>query len=79
MTRFVFGFELHWSVFLEGPIGNMSALVQVMAWHRTGDKALHEPMLTQYTDAYLWHMGRWVKWPTDTVVGSTDVVYIESH
>ena len=34
-----------------GPIGNKSALVQVMAWSRTGDKPLPEIMLTQFTDA----------------------------
>ena len=37
------------------PIHNKSALVQVMAWHNTGDKPLPEPMLTQFTDAYMWH------------------------
>ena len=37
-----------------GPIDKKSALVQVMAWHRTGDKPLSEPMLTQFTDAYMW-------------------------
>ena len=35
-----------------GPIDNKLALVQVMAWSRTGDKPLHEPMLTQFIDAY---------------------------
>ena len=29
------------------PIDNKSALVQVMAWRRTGDKPLPDPMLTQ--------------------------------
>ena len=38
-----------------GPIDNKSALVQVMAWHRTGDRSLPEPMLTQFIDAYMWH------------------------
>ena len=28
------------------PIDNKTALVQVMAWHRIGDKPLPEPMLT---------------------------------
>ena len=32
------------------PIGNKPALDQVMAWRRTGDKPLPEPMLTQFTD-----------------------------
>ena len=36
----------------KGIIDNKSALVQVMAWRRAGDKPLPEPMLTQFTDAY---------------------------
>ena len=30
----------------KGPIDNNAALVQVMAWRRTGDKPLPEPKLT---------------------------------
>ena len=37
------------------PIDNKSALVQVMAWHRTGDKPLPDPMMTDFTDAYEHH------------------------
>ena len=37
------------------PVDNKPALVQVMAWRRTGDKPLLEPMQTQFTDAYMWH------------------------
>ena len=33
------------------------ALVQVVAWHRLGDKPLPEPMITQFTDAYMRHYG----------------------
>ena len=40
---------------LKGPIHNKWALVQVMAWCRTGNKSLPEPMLTQFTDAYMRH------------------------
>ena len=40
-----------------GPINNKSAFVQVMAWRRTGDKLLPEPMMTQLTDAYMRHQG----------------------
>ena len=29
-----------------GPIDNNPALIQIMAWRRTGDKPLSEPMLT---------------------------------
>ena len=34
-------------------IDNKAALIQVMAWCRTGDKPLPEPLLTQFTDAYM--------------------------
>ena len=36
-------------------IDNKSALVQVMAWCRTGGKPLSELMLTQFNDAYMRH------------------------
>ena len=39
------------------PIDNKPALSQVMAWHRTGDKPLPEPMFTHFADAYIWHSG----------------------
>ena len=38
-----------------GPIDNKPALVQVMAWRRKGDKPLPEPMMAQFTDAYMQH------------------------
>ena len=38
-----------------GPIDNRLALVQVMAWHRTGEKPIPEPTLTQFTKAYIRH------------------------
>ena len=38
-----------------GPIDNKPALVQVMVWRRTGDKPLPEPMMAQFTDAYMRH------------------------
>ena len=37
----------------KGPINNNSALIQVMAWRRTGDKPLLDPMLTHFIDAYI--------------------------
>ena len=37
------------------PINNKLAMVQVMAWCRTGNKPLPEPMLTQLLNAYMWH------------------------
>ena len=37
------------------PIDNKPALVQVMAWHWTGNKPLSEPMLIWFTDTYMLH------------------------
>ena len=37
------------------PIDSKPALIQVMTWRRRGDKPLSEPMLTRFTDAYMWH------------------------
>ena len=37
------------------PIDNKSALDQVMACRRTGDKPLLEPKMTQFIDAYMRH------------------------
>ena len=34
---------------------NNPALVEIMAWRRIGDKSLSQPMLTQFTDAHMWH------------------------
>ena len=39
---------------LKCPIGNMSSLVQVMAWHPLGAKPFPEAMVTQIHDA-IWH------------------------
>ena len=47
--------EISLKLVLRGPINNKSALVQVMAWRRTGNKPLSEPMLTRFTDVYMRH------------------------
>ena len=39
----------------KSPIDNWPVLAQVMAWRRTGDKPLPEPMKNQFTDAYMRH------------------------
>ena len=39
-----------------GQITNIPLLVQVMAWCRTGNKPLPEPMLNQFTDACMRHL-----------------------
>ena len=55
----------------KGPTDNKSVLVLKMAWHWTGDKPLPEPMLTQFTDPYMWHHGEmswWLQHITSLVV-----------
>ena len=37
----------------KGPINIFPALVQIMAWRRTGDKPLSEPMMTQFNNTYM--------------------------
>ena len=59
-----------------GPIDNNPALVQIMAWHRIGDKLLFEPMLTRFTDAALGG-GGW-GWVREVECPSRDV-YIEVY
>ena len=39
----------------KGPIDYKSAMVQAMAWHRTGEKPLPKSMLTKFTDASIRH------------------------
>ena len=41
------------SIVHKGPIDNIIALVQVMAWRWVGNKPLSELMLTWFTDAYM--------------------------
>ena len=53
MKSCVFQFKFHW-------IDNISALFQIMACRRTGDKSLPEPGLAQFTDAYIRYEGGWV-------------------
>ena len=35
----------------KGPVNNMSALVQIMVWRRSGDKPISETMMVWFTDA----------------------------
>ena len=41
---------------LKVPLDNKWTLVQVMAWHRPGNKPLPEQMLIQFTDEYIQHI-----------------------
>ena len=55
--KFVYFFQIWLKIVPKGLIDNKPSLVQVMAWHRTGDKPLPEPMMTQFTYEYMRHKG----------------------
>ena len=44
-----------------GPINNIPTLVQVMAWHRPGDKPLSEPMMVYLLTHICVTLPQWVK------------------
>ena len=53
---------VHWLKFYlsfgpKGPIDSKSTLVQEMPCHRTGDKPLPEPVLSEFYDALVWLQG----------------------
>ena len=46
----------------KGPINNIPALVQIMAWHRSGDKPLSEPMMVSLPTHICVTRPQWVRW-----------------
>ena len=46
---------------LEGPISNIPIMVQIMAWRRSGDKPLSEPMLVNLLRQICGPRPQWVK------------------
>ena len=59
----------------KGPIGSDWVLVQVMAWRRIGNKPLPEPMLSQFTDAYMRGWGDELKFRPNITVNLTIWMY----
>ena len=51
---------------LKGPISNIPALVQIMAWRRTGGKPLSEPMLVSLLTHICVTRPQWVKNQTNS-------------
>ena len=50
------------------PINNIPALVQIMAWHRPGDKPLSEPMMVSSTTHICVTRPQWVYWSDDKTI-----------
>ena len=51
----------------KGPINNIPALVQIMAWRRPGDKPLSEPMMVRSLTHICVTRPQWVNWITLTI------------
>ena len=48
-----------------GPINNIPSLVQIMAWHRPGEKPLSEPMMARLPTHICVTRPQWVNLPSD--------------
>ena len=65
----------------KGPITNILALVQIMAWRRSGDKPLSEPMMVSLLTHIYVTRPQWVNslWPSDGIWchrNSSKLVYV---
>ena len=54
-------FKISLKLVPKGPINNIPALVQIMAWRRPGDKPLSEPMITRLPTHICVTRHQWVK------------------
>ena len=59
--KFCFSIRISLKFVPKGPADNKPALVLVMAWCQTGDKPLPQPMVTQFTQAYMQQQGEMSK------------------
>ena len=61
MKMYEFRLEFHWLKFVpKGPINNIPALVQIMAWHRSCDKPSSGPMMVRLLTHICVTGPRWV-------------------
>ena len=65
-----FRLKIQWRLFPRIQITTNLALVRIMAWRRSGDRSLSEPMMCYLTGAYMrhsalmsYHIEAWTKWP----------------
>ena len=59
----------------KGPINNIPALVQIMAWRCQGDKPLSEPMMVSLTTHICFTRPQWVK----VSFGTSDGLWLRHH
>ena len=65
----------------KGPINNNPALVQIMAWRRSGDKPLSEPMMVSLLTHICVTRPQWVNCSVSTIfeLVKVSVRFFESH
>ena len=60
----------------KGPINNIPALVQIMAWRRPGDKPLSEPMMVRFATHIRVTRPQWVnKWTWQMIIRTKCSMY----
>ena len=70
-------FQISLKLVPKGPINNIPALVQIMAWRRPGDKPLSKPMMTQFNDIYIRHSASMsYRWSPNTRRLSSSVLIV---
>ena len=62
----------------KGPINNIPALVQIMAWRRSGDKPLSEPMIVSLLTHIRVTWPQWVKSWHGSVIASHNYVWMKT-
>ena len=67
MKMFEFRIKFHKKFLPKGPINNISALVQIMAWRRPGDKPLSKPMMVSLPTHTCVARPQWVNSTTEVV------------
>ena len=60
MKTLVFFIRISLEFVYGGSVDNMLAMVQIMAWWRTGDKSLYQPIVTQFAEANMCRSLKWV-------------------
>ena len=53
LAWFLFYFDWILKFIHSGPVNRKPELLQIMAWHRAGDKSISEAIMAYFTDAYV--------------------------
>ena len=81
METLVIWFKLHWRLFRKGLIDNKPALIQVMAWHRTGDSKLINTLnmvncSQDYRDVFTFWIVSWISFDPRRRINSGTKIHV---